>query len=378
MLIGMKPGVHMGSSDVWPVQTLGPNQRSTQSGASRCGGARGMLARPQLRLLASAFALVAGVALAQPLARADALPAFVGDDAIASDFSVLTYNVKGLPWPIASSRTEPLRRIGARLAMLRAQGRQPTMVVLQEAFTGQAKALGDQAGYRYQAVGPAGRSAPGVAAGEGSWYLGETLPAALDSGLVILSDVPIGEIRRAAFPTGACAGTDCLAAKGILVASVTIPGKGPVTVATTHLNSRAASGAPWRRTHVAYAHQADFIADFVKVRATPPPAPLIIAGDFNRGQRPVRQAALTAALGPDVREGLRERLAKDARPFGRPGDARWIRQHARDMQFVFDGARARLQVVGAEIPFGTESDGSQLSDHMGFTIHYRISPTIPG
>lgn len=367
----------MGVSDSRWLRTLGSDQEGTERRLIRSGGAQRTLVLPQLRLLASAFALVAGVALAQPLARADALPALAGDHNVASDFSVLTYNVKGLPWPIASSRAEPLRRIGGRLAMLRAQGRQPMIVMLQEAFTGQAKALGDQAGYRYQAVGPSARSQPGVAPGEGSWYLGETLPAALDSGLVILSDVPIREIRRAPFPTGACAGTDCLAAKGILVATVTIPGKGPVTVATTHLNSRAASRAPWARTHLAYARQADFIARFTEIRAKPS-APLIIAGDFNRGQRPVRQAALRAAFGPDLREALRERLTHAARPFGLPGDAAWIRQHARDMQFVFDGARARLRVVGAEIPFGTESDGSQLSDHMGFTIHYRIDPTSRG
>jgi hypothetical protein len=88
----------------------------------------------------------------------------------------------------------------------------------------------------------------------------------------------------------------------------------------------------------------------------------------------VRRAALPAAFGTGLREALRERLDGDPRPFGRPGHARWIRRHARDMQLVFDGPCARLDVVGAEIPFGTEGDGSLPSDHMGFIMHYRVQP----
>lgn len=73
--------------------------------------------------------------------------------ALSGELAVLTYNVKGLSWPVASGRDEALARIGARLAAMRRQGRQAGVVVLQEAFTAQAKAIGTAAGYAWQVQG---------------------------------------------------------------------------------------------------------------------------------------------------------------------------------------------------------------------------------
>jgi len=58
----------------------------------------------------------------------------------------MTHNVKDLPWPIAQGRAAAPRAIGDRLAAMRGAGRQPTVVVLQEAFIDEAKAIGDLAG----------------------------------------------------------------------------------------------------------------------------------------------------------------------------------------------------------------------------------------
>ena len=41
------------------------------------------------------------------------------------------------------------------------------------------------------------------------------------------------------------------------------------------------------------------------------------------------------------------------------------------MQFVVQGT-ARLQPVGASVPFGSEGGAGGLSDHHGFTVDYRI------
>src|SRR3569833_3219358 len=99
-------------------------------------------------LLASAAAFLfaghgKGVAAAQ-------LP----DDGPAPTLSVLTYNVHGLPWPIASDRDSALEAIGGRLRLLRARGEQPHIVLLQEAFTDAAKRIAAQSGYPYAALGP--------------------------------------------------------------------------------------------------------------------------------------------------------------------------------------------------------------------------------
>jgi hypothetical protein len=52
--------------------------------------------------------------------------------------SVLTYNIKGLPWPLAGNRESAFVAIEQRLADLRANAAQPHIIVLQEAFTDRA------------------------------------------------------------------------------------------------------------------------------------------------------------------------------------------------------------------------------------------------
>jgi hypothetical protein len=68
--------------------------------------------------------------------------------------SVLTYNVKGLPWPIALGRSNALAQIGAHLSALRRSGQAPQVVVLQEAFTAEAQFIGVASGYRSIVSGP--------------------------------------------------------------------------------------------------------------------------------------------------------------------------------------------------------------------------------
>lgn len=291
--------------------------------------------------------------------------------------SILTYNVKGLPWPLASNRPQALRRIAERLAGMRREGRQPHVVVLQEAFTADAKAIGRRAGYPFVIEGPYARRAPSHSGGR-DWHLGETSMAVVDSGLVLLSDFPVLGVERAAFPPEDCAGYDCLAAKGVLIAELETPDRGPVLVATTHLNCQSASGAPKARTTAAFGRQAAFLGAFL-ARAHARGLPVVVAGDFNQGQRPRRAALLRTALGEVNGRPVRDALSRSLLPGAsddpaRNADLAAIREHARDLQFAFDGTNARIVPVGAEVPFGREPDGRMLSDHMGYTIRYRIEP----
>ena len=298
------------------------------------------------------------------------------------DFSLLTYNVKGLPAPLALGRAEMLDRIGRRLAKMREGGRQPSVVVLQEAFTPEARRIADIAGYPFIVYGPdAGADSAPEAADRAngikrSWYLGETQGAQIDSGLMLLSDFPILEVYRAPFPDGACAGFDCLAAKGVLMVILDVPGKGRVAVATTHLNSKGASRAPESETQAAYKAQASFLARFV-ARHWKRDVPLVIAGDFNRGQRPYRMRVLPSALqlisgDAPVEEALEASEAKLLVHEQDKADVSWVRKRARDMQFVFPAEDGTLEAMGASVPFGTEADGQSLSDHFGFIIDYKV------
>jgi hypothetical protein len=150
----------------------------------------------------------------------------------AAFVSVMTYNVHGLPWPFASGRDAAFERIEGRLRALRHHNAQPHVVVLQEAFTQGAKAIGTKSGYRYIVNGPS-RDSIGNQQAEAtdltfnnaaSFFKGETSGKWLDSGLQILSDYPIVSVKRQAFPAFACAGFDCLANKGILLVTIAVPG----------------------------------------------------------------------------------------------------------------------------------------------------------
>ena len=78
-------------------------------------------------------------------------------------FSVLTYNVEGVPWPIVWNRGEAFVRIADRLRALRRSGRAPQVVLLQEAFSDDARAIGRNAGYRYVVAGPSAADASDAA-----------------------------------------------------------------------------------------------------------------------------------------------------------------------------------------------------------------------
>jgi len=298
--------------------------------------------------------------------------------------SVLTYNVHGLPWPIVEQRSGDLAEIGRRLATLRKEGRQPSVVVLQEGFTVDAARIGEEGGYRFAATGPlaAERDAVAMAPVDSAFVAGaqalkgETEGKWEGSGLRIFSDFPIVSVRRMAFPDHVCAGFDCLANKGALLVTLDVPGKGPVQIAATHLNSHAASGVPDARSIVAYREQVALLDGFLR-RAADPARPLIVAGDFNVGVAPGRWDALGGRAagweslgGGRGGEGLRACAA--AGHVDRSDEAAFIIRRARDFEFFSPGSHGALAPERAEVTFGREPDGRTLSDHLGFSVTYRI------
>lgn len=323
----------------------------------------------------SGLLLMAGSASAQttaPLAALEvALPQLQ-----PPDLSVMTYNVKGLPWPIARGRPQALTTIAERLADMREGGVQPAVVVLQEAFVSRAKRIGDEAGYRYKATGA---GIPGASRPSSRRFPLRRLnrEPQLDSGLLVLSDYPIVDVRSAAFPSNACAGLDCFAAKGVVLVTVEIPGKGKVQVATTHLNSRGASMAPSKETVRAYREQVAFLCEFLgKERDSS--IPLVLAGDFNLGNTAERLEILPPALedlngGAAPDEPFRNFVQATDLEISRSDDARWVVERARDMQYVLPGGGRTLSALSARIPFGSKTPGGPLSDHFGYTIEYRLT-----
>jgi hypothetical protein len=298
------------------------------------------------------------------------------------ELSVMTFNVKGLPFPAAFNRTPALEEIGSRLAGLRRKGKQPNIVLLQEAFVPEAKSIASFAGYKYVEVGPQpsdvndrpASAMPGDFRSRSSWFKGETEGKWIDSGLVVMSDYPIIRSKRMPFPADACAGYDCLAAKGVLLVWVKVPGhEAPLAIADTHLNSRGASGVAVERADSAFAHQMDAARNFVAANVSANTG-IIFGGDFNVGHSKTRlaDAALNGGILPGAHEAIHLISGGDpARPLEKDLEA--VSTRAKDMEYFRAGDGFALRLKAVSVPFGIDDGGFDLSDHLGFVADYALN-----
>jgi hypothetical protein len=333
------------------------------------------------RLMAAAafFTSVVGISAVTPLDASPSMSSVV-KDGTGRALSVMTYNVEGLPFPVAFNRTASLQEIGLRLAALRQRGAQPHVVLLQEAFTPEAKSIARLAGYRYVAYGPqigdmARDGAPVMPAtyrADAQWNKGETEGKWVDSGLLILSDLPIERTARMAFASDACAGYDCLAAKGVLLAWVRVPGQAqPVAIADAHLNSRRATGVSDERADAAFTEQYReahaFIAGHVNAATS-----IVFGGDFNIGHGLERRALVASGAPiPGVAAEATRELQSNPRALPSDSDLKAVLQRAKDVQFFHAGAGKQLRLTAVQVPFGIKAGGFSLSDHLGYVATYR-------
>lgn len=337
-----------------------------------------------------AFVALGLLSNASPVALPTGAQKIAAPPGFDGTISVLTYNIRGLPWPLANGRPSALAQISARFRDLRRRDQAPHIVVLQEAFTSDAQRIGYEAGYQHIVQGPTIRDIPPVAmtpadrlfASQARWWKGETEGKFVDSGLQLLSDYPVRRVKRIAYPAFACAGYDCLASKGALLVTIDMPGAStPIDVVTTHLNSRHASGVSDSRSLYAYRRQLGILTDAIR-QWHDERYPLIVAGDFNVGSEPYRRLALLT----DARIGWGAAKANNAlRQIARADrsllshDARFALARARDWQFCAQGLRVGLLPVGISVPFGHDGNGIMLSDHIGYVARFRLLrfPGVP-
>lgn len=302
--------------------------------------------------------------------------------AVASEphpmLSVMTYNVHGLPWPIAEDRAASLSAIAAQFRAMRAVRRQPAVVALQEAFVPDAKAIGIAAGYRYIAFGaPAEASSSAKTpndrrfVSEGSMLRGERVGKHVGSGLAIFSDYPILSVRRMSYPV--CAGYDCLANKGAMAASIAIPGMArPVTVIDTHLNSNGATGVSEPRALYAYKRQIDLLSSFIGAVARPDAA-IMVLGDFNVGRDIARRSYFARRMfgGPVALTGgsLQCRMTR-ACVVSEPADIAISTVRAKDWLMYRAPNALSIRPLGLSAPFGHHGANAMLSDHVGVMLSY--------
>jgi endonuclease/exonuclease/phosphatase family metal-dependent hydrolase len=303
---------------------------------------------------------------------------------LSTTLSVLIYNIEGLPWPARRNRGPLIDRIADELARMRARGASPDVVLLQEAFTKRGANIGLKAGYLNQVQGPLAGDAPtqseataGHAGGRQFWK-GERSGKLLNAGLYVLSDYPVVAVHRRAFSKHACAGFDCLAAKGVLLVRVRVPGvPAPVDIMTTHMNSAGrAAGVPLERTLAAHRFQTLESARFIE-SARDPENPLILGGDFNMKRSPDRLAYfLTMKPYAIVRQWCTERPGACDVRMSWDGDAPWL--DTQDLQAFDNGASVKLRPVRVEALFDGPDAGGKLSDHDAYLVNYRLSWAATG
>lgn len=334
--------------------------------------------------LAAAAVLMIPIQPAPPdpgVLRWSAPPAAAPDRAAPpniAELSVLTYNVRGLPWPIAWGRGAALRAIGQQLARLRQEGRQPDVVLIQEGFGDEIADLVRISGYRYWARGPAraARATDTPADGSRGWRSvryrihGEGWGKFTGSGLHVLSDLPIVDVESAVYRY--CAGSDCLANKGVMLVRLALPGgRGEVDVVNTHMNSRGRCGVPGARSLEAHHLQTAELLAFVS-RWASGARPLLVGGDFNVRGAPERYDYEAAARPYKVVAEFCSDPAAGCQGYAPLAKTRpWLR--SQDLQAFQSSPSATVRPIRVEALFSAPGDGGRLSDHDGYLVRYRIS-----
>lgn len=305
------------------------------------------------------------------------------DGTSSTEISVLTYNVHAFPWPLRLDGASAMQDIGRGLRALRASGRGPDIVLIQEGFSDDTRLIADRGGYGFHARGTSRADALAVATQDegrygdflkaADWTKGETLGPVLGSGLHAFSRFPIVETDGRAFGRNACAGYDCLAGKGVLGVRVDIPGvPGGVALFTTHLNANKRSGVSQARSGTAYELQLARLKSFLE-DSFAPGLPVIFGGDFNIKNQQQRRAQASALLADyatvhDYCDGNTSTCRQDYHGDRKSG---WL--EPRDVQGFRNGARVRIAPVEVEAVFDGGDDGAMLSDHVGYLVKYRLT-----
>lgn len=297
------------------------------------------------------------------------------------NLTVLTFNVAGLPWPASKDRAVVMPAIGQHIAALADEGFPVDVILIQEGFIAETEMIADALAFAYRVTGagPELKAISHACAGcksddrQQKWWKGEGIGPFVGSGLHIFSVYPVVGVSRMAFGNQDCAGYDCLANKGAILARVVLPGvPEPVDVLTTHLNSTNAAGVPKWETHIAHERQVRRLAEFWG-SVTSIDRPNIVGGDFNiRGSHqrflPLAKLFHGASFVKNTCEsvGGSTPCDIDIQP-----EAPWLT--SQDLQAFKSGRKVSIEPVLARTVLNEPVNGSQLSDHFGFLVRYRLS-----
>jgi endonuclease/exonuclease/phosphatase family metal-dependent hydrolase len=301
--------------------------------------------------------------------------------AATGSLTILAYNLEGLPPPARWGRAGQLRMIADQLAAMRRVGEAPQIVLLQEAFIDPGPTIEEIAGYRYVVQGPRqpNTARPATAAerafaAQALRTKGEGAGKWIGSGLRILSDYPIVAVRKLAFPAWMCAGFDCLANKGVLLAWIAVPGSPrPVPVIDTHLQSMRLAGVPGARSGEAYAMQVRAMKAFVAANV-PAESAVFFGGDFDTEDE-ARRALFTEPPLAGARNALEDALAHpNTIAASDRANLLAVVAHGVDRLYYRGASGWPVALERFATPFGPRDDGTMLSDHIGYTARFAVGP----
>jgi hypothetical protein len=189
------------------------------------------------------------------------------------------------------------------------------------------------------------------------------------SGLYVLSDHPVTDVEVR--PYTDCAGWDCLANKGVMLAHVAITDvPGGVEVANTHLNSRHAARVPFAWSLQAYDRQVSQFDDFL-ARRPAQSAPLVVGGDFNVRHAPDRYQQVVARGAFTVVSQYCLASGSGCEPGETPSSpSPWL--DSQDLQAFASPGPVAVKPLGTARLFDNRA-GPRLSDHDGYLVRYRLS-----
>ena len=316
-------------------------------------------------LLASSGGVLAGNAVVDPLQVTKKI----------GHLRVLSYNIQALPPPIKKGKAPLFARIAELLVARRADGTQPHVVLLQEAFDSKSNVILEKTGYKYILKGPGKKTKAKL--GQAHWvqktrksYVKFTDPQKfMGSGLVILSDYPIIKAQHKSFNSDECAGLDCLANKSIQLARIDVPGLSqPLDVINSHFNSSRKAKAAKRIARKVHHKQTDKLKWFLE--KTNVGNPVIVAGDFNT-KRPNRYDYFmeTIAL-TDAGKNCVE--ADGECEIGVDTSLDTLLLNTNDKHFYAETEQVHISPHFAERNFREKLNGKDLSDHLGYEIHYTL------
>jgi len=259
----------------------------------------------------------------------------------SGEISILTYNVWGMPGPLAQDRRARLQRLGETLSAY-------DIVTLQEAFSDDIRHLESHPEFPFQ-IRHDNRGL--VRAG---------------SGLYILSK---HEILKADYrPFSNCTQGDCLARKGVLWVRIEHPTIGLMDIYTTHYQSQTSTVA----ADIREKEDNRVLQEFVHQNNAA--FPVLITGDFNLlpDQREYRDLMRRLPLIDLYRNAHPDNPGMTFDPLRNPY-ARGGTPGRIDYIFLLKGNAYEATPLACHLTHEEEQQGYYLSDHFGVTarIYFR-------